>query len=79
MSTKEARDRMKDKIVRLQRYKLELLRQSDGHWIVRAYWEVNDSGHPYGHKAWDLDGAPRYFATRKEALEFCMTQSGIPE
>jgi hypothetical protein len=67
------------KPVRLQRYKVEILRTEYGQWQVAGYWEVNDNSHPYGHKSWSLDGVPRHFATRKEALEFLSTIQGIPE
>lgn len=63
-----------------QRYMIKLIRTDRGEWSVSGYWEIPDTSVKH-YKAfqWDLDGACRTFPTRKEALEFCMTQSGIPE
>jgi len=64
----------------LQRYKIQLTYGSDGYWTVNGFWEVPAYDHsPNSKKVWNLDGAPRMFKTRKEALEFCLNQAGIPE
>ena len=70
---------MEIKMTKLQRYKIEILRSAENRWVVTGYWEMDDPTHPYGHKSWSLDGAPRYFASRKEAIEFVANQKGIPE
>lgn len=64
--------------MRYQEYKITIIRTENNQWEVRGYWE---NGYAFGDamRKWDLDGAPQYFKTRKEALEFCMSQTGIPE
>ncbi len=56
-----------------QRYKIVLVREPDGHWKLYGYWEIDSRG------AWQLDGAPMGFNTRKEALEYLIRERGIPE
>ena len=58
-----------------QRYKIEIKRTVQGDWRVAGYWEIPDNP----SKQWDLDGEIKFFKTRKEALEFCMNASGVPE
>lgn len=60
----------------MQEYKITILRDRNGMWCVRGYWEVPNA--PMDIR-WDLDGTPKYFKSRKEALEFCLKQTGIPE
>ena len=60
----------------MQRYKVQLIRTEIGMWEVKGYWEVLGT-----HKTptWDLDGAPKLFNTRKEALEHCLQVAGVPD
>jgi hypothetical protein len=70
-------------MTKLQRYQLRLSRNNDGSWTVSGYWEIpvkdlHGKAHN-SHERWSMDGEPLRFSTRKEALEFCLTATGIPE
>ena len=64
---------------RLRRYKIQFVRTEFNQWEVTGYWEVMSLLDPNKFDHWSLDGAPLYFKTRKEALEHCLTVTGVPE
>lgn len=66
----------------VQMYKLELIRETTGKWTVCGYWRVSDRNRykwETDTELWSLDGAPRTFDTRADALTFCANVTGIPD
>jgi len=61
----------------VQRYKIEVKRDTNGIWWVAGYWEVPNL--ISRRNEWDLDGKPLGFDTRKAALEHCLNVTGVPE
>lgn len=70
-----------DGVNKMQRYKITLVRETNGSWNVAGYWEHSnrDKGINSNDYFWGRDGDWVNFKTKAEALAYISKQRGVPE